>query len=227
MQCVILAAGEGKRLRPLTEQKPKPLVEVGGKTILDHIVEALPSVIDELVLVVGYRADQIRAHCGDRFHSRRVQYVTQKNPATGTGEALLCAKKLISGKFLLMYADDIHGSEALHRVVQEAHGMIGVYSQTPERFGVLMQNDDGTLRQIIEKPSNPTSNLVNVGGFVVDRSILAYRPTCSDSGEILVTDMLTEYAKRQPVRIIEQKLWIPVGYPEDVERAEVILKGLK
>jgi len=78
MQCVILAAGKGTRLRPLTENCPKPLVEVGGKTLLDHIVGALPSSVDELIIVTGYLGEMIEAYCGTEFHGRKVTYVTQK-----------------------------------------------------------------------------------------------------------------------------------------------------
>jgi len=71
MQCVILAAGKGTRLRPLTENCPKPLVEVGGKTLLDHIVGALPSSVDELIIVTGYLGEMIEAYCGTEFHGRK------------------------------------------------------------------------------------------------------------------------------------------------------------
>jgi NDP-sugar pyrophosphorylase family protein len=226
MQCVILAAGRGQRMRPLTDVVPKPLVQVAGKTILDHIVEALPKEIDELILVVGYKAEQIRKHCGEEFHGRTVTYVEQDDFAGGTGDALLCAANEIKGKFLFMYADDIHGHRALQRVVQEEHAMLGMNSDTPERFGVLVQNSDGTLKEVIEKPEYFVSNLVNIGGFVVDRSILEYKAEISRFGEILVTDMLTEYAKANPVKIIEQDLWIPVGCPEDVKKAEQKLSAV-
>lgn len=223
MQCVILAAGEGKRLRPLTENTPKPLIKVCGKAILDYIVEALPDEIDELVIVTGYLEEQIKAYCGEEFMGRTVRYSHQPNFAGGTGDALLKAKDVISGKFLFMYSDDIHGRKALEKVVREDHAMLGRVSKTPELYGVLIQNEDGTLKEIIEKPENPTSNLVNIGGFVVDKSILDYEPPVSPSGELYVTDMLTAYAQDHPVKIIEQDLWLPIGYPEHISMAESVL----
>ena len=78
MQCVILAAGKGTRLRPLTEKCPKPLVEVGGKTLLDHIVGALPSAVDELIIVTGYKGEMIREYCGKEFYGRKVTYIHQE-----------------------------------------------------------------------------------------------------------------------------------------------------
>jgi NDP-sugar pyrophosphorylase family protein len=72
MQCVILAAGKGTRLRPLTDNLPKPLVKVAGKTLLDHIVSSLPSAVDELIIVTGYLEEQIKAHCGTEFYGRKV-----------------------------------------------------------------------------------------------------------------------------------------------------------
>lgn len=223
MQCVIICAGKGTRMRPLTEKTPKPLITVCGKTILQHIVEALPSEIDELVLVVGYLKEQIEAFCGTEFLGRKVTYATQEDFAGGTGDALLCAKDLIKGKFLFMYADDIHGKEALAKVVKEESAMLGMYSKTPELFGVLEQNEDGTLKQIVEKPEHPTSNLVNIGGFVLDDSIFSYAVGASDSGEVYVTDMVNAYAQEHPIKIIEQDLWLPIGYPEHIIEAEAIL----
>ncbi len=220
MQCVILAAGKGTRLRPLTDSLPKPLVNVCDKAIIDHIVEALPDSIKELIIVIGYHGDQIKLHCGNIFHGRSVRYVEQENYSGGTGDALLCVEDLITGKFLFMYADDIHGAEALEKVVTEDHAMLGMFSDTPELFGVLVKNENGTLKKIIEKPEQPPSNLINIGGFVIDKTIFKYRPSVSILGEVLVTDMLTSYAERFPVKIIEQDYWLPIGNIEQLQLAE-------
>lgn len=226
MQCVILCAGKGIRMRPLTDTCPKPLIHVAGKPILQHIVEALPEEVDELVLIVGYLKEQIIAYCGNEHEGKRVVYREQENHAGGTGDALMCARDVLTGKFLFMYGDDIHGSTTLARAVQYDYAILGTYSDTPERYGVLIPNEDGTLKAILEKPKNPPSNLINIGGFVIDESIFAYAVPKSDTGELYVTDMLTQFAQDHPVHILEQELWIPVGYPEDVKKAETILTML-
>jgi UDP-N-acetylglucosamine diphosphorylase / glucose-1-phosphate thymidylyltransferase / UDP-N-acetylgalactosamine diphosphorylase / glucosamine-1-phosphate N-acetyltransferase / galactosamine-1-phosphate N-acetyltransferase len=223
MQCVIICAGKGTRMRPLTESTPKPLIAVCGKPILEHIVDALPEEIDELILVVGYLKEQIMDLCGDEYKGKRVKYVVQENFAGGTGDALLRAKELVTGKFLFMYADDIHGNKALAGVVKKEHGMLGMRSKTPERFGVIELTEEGTLAQIVEKPEHPTSDLVNIGGFVLDPSIFSYSVSPSASGELYVTDMLNEYAKEHKVEVVEQTFWLPIGYPEHIVEAEAVL----
>lgn len=210
-------------MRPLTEAIPKPLIPVCGKPILEHIVEALPSVVDELILVVGYKKEQIEAFCGEEFYGKKVRYVTQENFAGGTGQALLCAKDLVRDTFLFMFADDIHGKDALAEIVRHEHAILSAYSETPERFGVLMQNEDGTLREIIEKPEHPASNLINTGVFVAHTDIFNYEVPVSSSGELYATDMLTAYAKDYPLRVIEQTQWLPIGYPEHIVEAEAVL----
>lgn len=211
-------------MQSLTEQCPKPLVKVLNKPILEYIVEALPSEIDELVLIVGYLKEQIMELCGDEYLGKKVTYCVQENFAGGTGDALICAKDSLTGKFLFMYGDDIHGKETLKKAVTQEHAILGTYSSTPERYGVLVPNEDGTLKAILEKPQNPPSNLINIGGFVITLDIFKYTVPVSHLGELLVTDMLTEYAKDHPVQILEQDLWIPIGYPEDIGKAEEILK---
>ena len=223
MQCVILCAGKGTRMGALTAETPKPLLKVCGKPIIKHIVEALPSEVDELILVVGYLEEQIREYCGSAYLGKRVQYCVQENYAGGTGDALLCAKDLITGPFLFMYGDDIHGREALRAAASCPHAMLAMESDTPERFGVVMQNSDGTLREIIEKPENPESNLVNISGFVITPDIFTYDFPVSDSGERYVTDPMTAYAQDHSVVVIVQDTWLPIGYPEHIAAAETIL----
>jgi len=227
MQCVILAAGKGTRLLPLTAHTPKPLIEVCGKAILQHIVEALPVEVNEIVLVVSYLEEQIRAFCGDVFCGKRVQYVTQRNPVGGTGDALLCAKPLLRGRFLVLNGDDIYGKEAIEKALEFDWAILAAVSQTPERFGVLVPNTDGTLKEIIEKPQNPPSNYVNINGLVINNSIFDYTVPASSTGELYVTDMVNAFVKDHPLKIVEQTLWLPIGYPDDIEKAERILNDQK
>jgi bifunctional UDP-N-acetylglucosamine pyrophosphorylase/glucosamine-1-phosphate N-acetyltransferase len=202
---------------------PKPLILVCGKPIIEHIVESLPEVIDELIIVVGYKGEMIEAYCGTEFHGKRVSYVRQVNPKAGTADALMYARDIAQGKFLVVYADDIHGSEALAAVVKTDAGMLAARSLTPEKYGVLVLEENGTLREIVEKPEIPPSNYVNIGGFVVTDEIFKIQTELSASGEYYLTDTITEYAKKYPVSVVEQGMWVPVGCPDDIKKAEAQL----
>lgn len=225
MQCIILAAGKGTRLRPLTEHTPKPLVTVLGKPLLDHIVEALPSAVDELIIVTGYLEEQIRNHCGEEFHGRRVKYVHQAEQK-GTGHALWLCKDFIKGRFLFMFADDLHGAKDIARAASYTRSMLTLTTHTPERFGIVVRHPDGTLAEMIEKPEHPPSNLASTGVMVLDEHIFEYDLKVEKNGEFYLTDIIAEYAKEYPIAIVEQDLWIPVGYPEDIEKAEKIIQSL-
>ncbi|MAZ56462.1 hypothetical protein CL653_01600 [bacterium] len=222
MQCVILAGGKGTRLRPLTDSCPKPLVKVAQKPLLDHIVSSLPSAIDEIIVVVGYLGDQIKEHCGNKFFGRKVTYVEQEEQK-GTGHALWLCKDLVKGRFLYMFADDIHGEKDLLRVTSFTRSMLVYPTKTPERFGIVVRNPDGTLGEFIEKPKHAPSNLASTGVFVLDEHIFEYPPTKEQNGEFYHTDMIVEYAKQYPIAVVEQETWIPIGYQEDIERAEKLL----
>jgi NDP-sugar pyrophosphorylase family protein len=226
MQCVILAAGKGVRMHPLTLDTPKPLLKFNDSTILDRIVEALPADIDELILVVGYRKEQIREHCGDHFHGRPVIYAEQDEPR-GTADALIRCKDMLKGKFLLLNGDDLHGKNSLERACTYDLALLAAPSEHPERFGVVSLKSDGTLDTIIEKPADPPTNLVSTGAFVLDKRIFSYTPPQAANGEYFLPDMVTQLAKEYPVAVIEQDFWLPLGYPEDLANAEKLLAGNK
>ena len=78
MKAVILAAGEGVRMRPLTLRTPKPLLQVAGRPLLEHIIYALPKDINELIVVIGYLGDQIKNFLGNEYHGLKIQYIWQK-----------------------------------------------------------------------------------------------------------------------------------------------------
>ncbi len=223
MQCVILAAGKGTRLPPLTDTIPQPLVKVAGKTLLDHIVEVLPSAVDELIIVTGYLEDKIKEHCGTEFHGKKVTYVHQEEQK-GTAHALWLCKDMLKGRFLFMFADDLHGANDIARVTSYTRAMLTLTTDTPEKFGIVVRHPDGTLAEMIEKPEHPPSNLASTGVMVLDENIFKYDPYAIETkGEYYLTDVLREYAKEYPIAVVEQGLWIPIGYPEDIEKAERIL----
>ena len=222
MQCVILAAGHGKRLRPLTDDKPKPLVKVCGKRLITHVVNALPSSVDELIIVVGYKGEMIREYCGEEFLGRKVTYVEQEEQ-NGPAKALWLCKDLIKGRFLMMFADDIHGADDLARMTSYSRSMLAAASPHPERFGVIVRNPDGTISRIIEKPEHPESNLVTTGPIMLDDDIFSYEPETPINGEYFMPEIIERYIKKHPMAVVEQQLWLPVGYPEDIDKAEAVL----
>ncbi len=226
MQCVILAAGKGARLRPLTDNIPKPLVKVAGKTLLDHIVEAFPSAIKEIIIVTGYKGEMIREYCGDVFHGRPVTYVEQTE-INGPAQALWLCKQYIHDRFLFMFADDIHGAQDLARAVSFSRSILATTSNTPERFGVIVRNPDGTIADMEEKPTSPSSNLVATGPMVLDEHIFDYNPEAPINNEYFMPEIIMRYKDKYPLAVVEEQLWIPIGYPEDIENAEKILAAGK
>jgi bifunctional UDP-N-acetylglucosamine pyrophosphorylase/glucosamine-1-phosphate N-acetyltransferase len=224
MQAVILAAGEGKRMRPLTLERPKPLLEVAGKPLIEHVLDALPEVIREVIIVIGYKGAMVRGRLGARRGARRIRYVTQEEPL-GTAAALaLAGPCLAKGSFLVMCADDIHGPLALQEAVRYPLALLVCEHPEPARFGVVEVDDDGMLRSIEEKPSVARSNLVSTGAMVLDERIFAEPLSRHGNGERYLTDQLATLARRAAVRVVRQPSWIAVGYPADIERAERALE---
>ncbi len=218
-----MAAGRGTRMKPLTDATPKPLIKVVGKPILDHIAAALPSEITEIILIVNYKAEQIKAHCGAVYFGRPVTYVMQDNPAGGTGAALRCAESYITDTFLVLNGDDICGPVALQKIVREEHAMFFHTSDHPEDFGVIIENLDGTLKALDEKPAQPTSNKVSTGSFLLSPQIFSYHTETHQNGEVYLVDMVTKYANEHSIKLIEQELWLPIGRPQDIKIAEELL----
>lgn len=226
MQAVLLAAGKGVRMLPLTFERPKMLVEVAGMPLIEHVLRALPSEINEVIIVVGYKAQMIIDFLGDHFEGRSIRYVHQWMPA-GTAHALSLARPFLTDRFLLMNSDDIMGAEALSEAISYPLSILVAESEHPEKFGVVKVRENGTLEEIQEKPEHPETNLVSTGAMVLDTRIFAYEAPRHESGEYYMTAPLEEMAKDFDFVVVTQPLWIPVGSPSDIPLAEARLRDIE
>ncbi len=224
MQCVILAAGKGTRLKPLTNTTPKPLVEAGGKPLLDHIGASLPGSVDELIIVVGYLGDKIQDYCGTKFHGRPVTYVHQAEQ-NGTATALWLCRDLIKNRFLFMFADDLHGKDDLARAISYNRSLLVATIKATEKFGIVVRKPDGTLDQIVEKPKHAPSNCASTGAMVLDKDIFKYQLGDPVKGEYYLTEVIERYSKDYPIAVVEQNTWIPIASLEDLKRADKLLSS--
>jgi UDP-N-acetylglucosamine diphosphorylase / glucose-1-phosphate thymidylyltransferase / UDP-N-acetylgalactosamine diphosphorylase / glucosamine-1-phosphate N-acetyltransferase / galactosamine-1-phosphate N-acetyltransferase len=223
MKAVILAAGEGKRLRPLTLAAPKPLLKVRGKPILEHTFNNLPDAVREIILVIGYKGEQIKDYFGGEFGGRKIYYVEQLEPK-GTFHALFCAKSFLGNEpFLCLVGDDFYRKEDLNRLVSESSAVLVYETFNPERFGICRINPGGFLEEIIEKPQYPCGNLANTGACVLDKSIFKESIIYGSNSEELLAPMIGSLAKKQAVKVVRGSFWFPIGYPEDLKIVEEIL----
>lgn len=227
MQAVVLAGGLGKRLRPITEIVPKPLVPLNGKPVVEYTLENLPDTIDEIIFVIGYKGEMLREVFGDTYRGRRVQYVEQGEPL-GTGHAVRRASPLVHGKFLLLYGDDVYGSPGLDRLIRHDWALLVRRVEHPERFGVVVLNHEGYVEHLIEKPQTFVSDLSWVGACVAQPEILAIDTALSPRGEYEFPDMVNVLVGRK-VRFKTElaDLWLPGNTHEEIRAAEAELQTRK
>ena len=229
MKAVICAAGNGVRMRPFTDNVPKPLLMVRGKTLLDHLVSQFPQEIDELIIVTRYLAEKIEKHCGAEFHSRKVVYMRQPEGMNGTFAAVKICESLIGQDehFFVFYADDLMAKEPIAECLRHSSAIVAAEVQDPGRFGVLVVNTDGTLKGIMEKPEHPPTNLVLTNTMLLHADIFHENPPVHANGERYLTDALCAYAEKNPITIVKTSRWLPIGYPEDLQKADIFLSGIR
>jgi dTDP-glucose pyrophosphorylase len=175
MKAIILAAGRGTRLRPITDEKPKPLLEIGGKPLIGYSIEGLISCgIRDIAIVVGYLKDQITDYV-KRTYDANFVFIEQPS-VTGTAAAVLLGADFLTTDFIMLYGDTFLSEGAINKIALSAgDGAVGaVKSLTPEKFGCISVDEHGFVESIIEKPQVARSNLVVMGGYRFPLSVLKY-----------------------------------------------------
>ncbi|MDS0300446.1 sugar nucleotidyltransferase [Halogeometricum sp. S1BR25-6] len=236
MKAVVLAAGKGTRLRPLTDDKPKALVEVDGRPILQHCLDSLCELdAEEFVLVVGHQKEQIIARFGDEYRGIPITYAHQRE-ALGLAHAVLTAEEHIDDDFMLMLGDNVFDAN-LEEVVARQHDdhadaaflVEEVPWEEASRYGVCVTNDRGDITEVVEKPDEPESNLVMTGFYTFSPAIFhaCHLVQPSDRGEYELPDAIDLLIRsgRTISAVLSEGWRVDVGYPEDRDRAEQLVRG--
>lgn len=220
---MILAAGEGKRMRPLTLTTPKPMLQIAGKTFLDRIFESLPPEVGEAVIIVRYLGEQIRAYCGATFHGRKIQYA--EGSERGTTYSFLAARHFVSKeRFLCIYGDELPDKDEVAACLKHHASILCFRVGDPWNHGVVALREDGFISAIEEKPSEPTSDLIADGVMVLNERIFACFPVAGFRGEFYLTDMLNQFVKKEKVMAVVGTCAIGgISTPADIARVERLL----
>lgn len=182
MKAIILAGGLGTRLKPLTEEIPKPLVPIIDKPVIVHIIELLRSHgITEIAVAVGYLSDKIVHALGDgsKF-GVKLTYFLEREPL-GTAGCVKAARRFFDGDFVTIAGDaytdvDLTAAIDFHRNRKSLFTLVAKEVPDPTGFGVMKVDGNGKVTEFIEKPKNSDSNLVNTGIYIIDKTVLSLVP---------------------------------------------------
>lgn len=220
MKAVILAAGEGSRMRPLTYARPKVMIPIANKPILEHLlVETARAGINDFILIVGYHDEQVRQYFGNGARwGVNIDYCTQRKQL-GTADALRMIENLVDGNFLMINGDIIVSEKEIRDLSSSTRNTISVVEvEHTEDLGFIELEEDRVIR-IHEKVARPPSRMANAGLYLFTPDIFASisQTVKSPRGEYEITDslqLLIDQGKHVASRKIDY--WLNLSYPWDL-----------
>jgi UDP-N-acetylglucosamine diphosphorylase/glucosamine-1-phosphate N-acetyltransferase len=236
MKAVVLAAGEGQRLRPLTFTRPKHMIKVAGKPLLEHLLDSLKAAgVRDILMVVHYKAEQIKEYFGDgSSRGLKISYILQ-NRVKGTANAFGLAEKYAHDDFVAVYGDllvttnVVKSAIKLHEQEEPAVTLTALHVENPERYGTVTLEGIKVVN-IIEKPSPKAAadNPINAGVYVFSPEIFDAIRRTQDSprGEQEVTDsikMLIQGNRKVVATKVSREKWLDIGRPWDLLEANTRL----
>ncbi len=224
MEAVILAAGKGSRIHPFSQDRPKPLIKIANKAVLEHNLDQLVGLITQAVIIVGYKKDMIIEHLGHTYKGIKLTYLIQEEQK-GTGHALLQAKELITGKMLVLNGDDLFARSDMINLLKYPNCILVEYKEDPSAFGSVVI-EDNKVKEIVEKSPIIISHFVNTGMYCFEQDVFDILSTIKPSirGEYELTDAVKILSLQDKMDAqTVQGYWIPVGYPWHILDATEIL----
>ncbi len=243
MKAVILAAGKGTRLRPLTDYLPKCLVPVNGKPILQYQLECLDRCgIDRCVIVVGYRDDQVRHHFGPRFRNVRITYVyNELFEHTNNIFSLWLARQELNDDMLLLEGDLVFEEDILRNLTQSPYPDVAVVAEfQPSMDGTIILADKGVVTSMVLKSEQGTGfdfrsalKTVNMYSFsqdtmrhrilpILDQYVAGQRT--DQFYEVVLAQLIAQGDWRLAVLLTKNRRWAEIDTQEDLQQAEQLFR---
>ena len=217
MKAVILAAGEGKRLRPYTETIPKVMLPVANKPVLEYVVDAVKkSGITEIIIVVGYKKEVIMEYFKN-YKNAKITYVTQ-DKQLGTAHALLQAKNHIKGPFIVLSGDNIIDQKSILKLIKDEskYSMLIKEHSHPSKYGVVFV-EKGKLKEIVEKPKEELGKFISTGIYKLPKSIFNKIKELASQGVYDLSSVIQSIvAKGENINTIIADSWMDIVYPWDI-----------
>jgi glucose-1-phosphate thymidylyltransferase len=232
MQVIIPLAGKGTRLRPHTHLVPKPMLKVGGRPVMDWVMDQLEGLdVSELIFITGHLKDQVEAYSKGRY-GISCRYIEQK-VQDGTAGAVNLARPFVTQPVLIIFVDTVFEADLTLINRSKADGIIWAKEvEDYQRFGVVVTDKDGYMTKIVEKPSTPISKLANIGLYYI-RDIEALwkgidhtLASAPNKGEYYLTDAF-QYMIEQGRKILTAEVhgWYDCGKLDTLlETNEILLR---
>ncbi|MFW6121740.1 MAG: bifunctional sugar-1-phosphate nucleotidylyltransferase/acetyltransferase [Petrotogales bacterium] len=217
IKAVILAAGEGRRLRPFTENMPKVMLPVANKPILEYVIHAVKkSGIDEIIVVVGYKKEVIMEYFKN-YKDVNIQYVVQ-DKQLGTAHALLQAKNHIKDSFIALSGDNIIDQKSISGLIKDKseHTILIKEHSHPSKYGVVSLEND-VLKEIVEKPKEEVSKFISTGIYKLPDSIFNNVEELTSQGVYDLSSVIQSIVEQgKQISTIYAELWMDIVYPWDL-----------
>jgi len=222
MKALILAAGIGKRLKPLTDNVPKPLLKIAGKSPLERSIDALISIgVSDIGIIVDFQSELVEEEIGSKYPE--IKFIPQGEPK-GTGHAVKRAREFIKeDSFFVVYGDLLFDTEIITEMYklaikdEEKAFISGFEGENITNFGALFYNDRMELTVIIEKPQEEVENaLINAGIYLFPTTIWKFidNLTPSPRGELELTDAIEGFIQEQVAQCVKiDQYWYDIGRP--------------
>jgi len=214
MKCVVLAAGEGKRMHPLTFTRPKVMLQIAGKPILEwNLLNAKNAGLKDFIFIVGYKSEMVRNHFGDgKKWNVKIEYVNQ-GKTLGTAHAIGVVEHFVND-FIVLSGDSIFGSKDIKNFLQKGTKMGLMKVENPGDYGIVELNGKKVVK-IYEKMENPFSNVINAGIYRFNKKIFNYikKTKKSQRGEFEITDTINILVKKETMEGVFLKELRDVVYP--------------
>jgi len=217
IKAVILAAGEGKRLRPFTETMPKVMIPVANKPLLEYVIDSVKnSGINEIITVVGYKKEVIMEYFRN-YEDIEIKYVVQEKQL-GTAHALLQTKEYVDDTFIVLSGDNIIDKASISKLINDKPKFSMLIKENPHtsKYGVVLF-EKNVLKEIVEKPTEEVGRFISTGIYKFPNSVFDNIEEFSSQGVYDLSTVVQSIVDRgENISTVTANSWMDIVYPWDL-----------